>query len=70
MARVSDGRLGVSVNPETVKVLDEVRRAMQEQLGITPSYTQAIQFVANYYMKDNVTRSHNVPTQTEGEQHE
>jgi len=70
MARDSDGRMGVSVNAETVKVLDMVRRAMQEQLGITPSYTQAIQYVAYYYMKDNVTLSHNVPTQTEGEQDE
>jgi hypothetical protein len=51
-------------------VLENVRKMMKEQLGITPSYTQVIQYVANYYAKDNVTRSHSVPTQTEGEQYE
>ena len=65
MARVSDGRIGVSVNAETMKVLDEVRRAMKEQLGINASYTQAIQYVANCYMKDNLTASKYVPTQGE-----
>jgi len=60
MARVSDGRMGVSVNAETVDILDVVRTAMKEQLGINASYTQAIQYLANHYMKDNVTPSHNV----------
>lgn len=66
MARISDGRMGVSVNPETVKILDAVRTAMREQLGINASYTQAIQYVANQYMinqrepMDNVTPSHTV----------
>jgi hypothetical protein len=70
MARDSDGRTGVSVNAETMMVLENVRKMMKEQLGITPSYTQAIQYVANYYAKDNVTLSHSVPTQTEGEHDE
>ena len=61
MARVSDGRMGVSVNPETVLVLDKVRTALKEQLGISASYTQAIQFLANQYLQDNLTVSKNVP---------
>lgn len=71
MARVSDGRMGVSVNPETVIVLDKVRIMMRDTMGINPSYTQAIQYVANYYMTnqreplDTVTSSHVVPTQGE-----
>ena len=65
MARISDGRMGVSVNPETIKVLDEVRTMLREQMGINASYTQAIQYVANQYIKDNVTASHCVPTQGE-----
>jgi hypothetical protein len=65
MARISDGRMGVSVNPETIKVLDEVRTLLREQMGINASYTQAIQYVANQYIKDNVTASHSVPTQGE-----
>ena len=60
MARISDGRVGVSVNAETMKVLDEVRKAMREQLGINASYTQAIQYIANQYIKDTVTSSHDV----------
>lgn len=73
MARISDGRMGVSVNPETMKVLDNVRTMLREQMGINASYTQAIQYVANYYMlnqrepMDNVTPSHTVATETEGE---
>lgn len=57
MARVSDGRLGVSVNVETVKVLDEVRNKLLKELGISASYTQAIQYLANYYLTntDKVT---------------
>ena len=71
MARVSDGRMGVSVNPETVLVLDKVRLMMRDTMGINASYTQAIQYVANYYITDqvkptdNVTASHSVPTQGE-----
>lgn len=73
MARISDGRMGVSVNPETMKVLDSVRTMLREQMGINASYTQAIQYVANYYTlnqrepMDNLTDSKNVPTETEGE---
>jgi hypothetical protein len=43
MARTSDGRVGVSVNAGTVKVLDVVRKHMVETMGVNASYTQAIQ---------------------------
>jgi len=57
MARASDGRLGVSVNAETVSILDEVRAKLFNELGIHASYTQAIQYLANFYMTntDRVT---------------
>lgn len=61
MARLSDGRIGVSVNAETVKVLDKVMEMMRRELGVSPSYTQAIQYVAHQYTLnqrepiDNVT---------------
>lgn len=67
MARVSDGRIGVSVNAETMKVLDDVRKALREQLGINASYTQAIQYVANYYIKDNLSPRETVAIETKGE---
>ncbi len=57
MARTNDGRLGVSVNTDTVKVLDEVRAKLLRELGIHASYTQAIQFLSNFYLThtDKVT---------------
>lgn len=66
MARISDGRIGVSVNAETIVVLDKVKESVRALMGVSPSYTQAIQFLANYYMtnqrepQDNVTASHDV----------
>ena len=52
MARISDGRIGVSVNAETIVVLDKVKDNLRVLMGISPSYTQAIQFLANYYMSN------------------
>jgi hypothetical protein len=65
MARTKDGRVGVSVNAGTVKVLDEVRKQMAETMGIKASYTQAIQYVAHEYIirrlnQDNLTSSQTV----------
>lgn len=66
MARTSDGRVGVSVNAGTVKVLDVVIQQMHEEMGITASYTQAIQYVAHQYIinqrepLDNLTSSQTV----------
>lgn len=62
MARTSDGRVGVSVNAGTVRVLDIVVQQMQEEMGIKASYTQAIQYVAHEYIirrlnQDNLTDS-------------
>jgi hypothetical protein len=65
MARTVDGRVGVSVNAGTVKVLDLVRKHMQEDMGINASYTQAIQYIAHEYAirrinLDNLTDSQTV----------
>lgn len=37
-----DGRVGVSLSPEAVKVLDDVRDELIEKLGFAPSYAQTI----------------------------
>jgi hypothetical protein len=50
MARISDGRIGVSVNAETVVVLDLVKENIKKAMGVDVSYTQAIQYTAMYYM--------------------
>lgn len=63
MARAKDGRMGVSVNAETVDILDKVKKLIWLQMGISASYTQAIQVVAKHYLnnqQDIVTSSHNV----------
>ena len=70
MARTKDGRVGVSVNAGTVRVLDIVVQQMQEEMGIKASYTQAIQYVVHEYFiqlynkglvtKDNLTSSQTV----------
>jgi hypothetical protein len=65
MARTKDGRVGVSVNAGTIKVLDVVIQQMHEEMGITASYTQAIQYVAHEYIirrlnQDNLTSSQTV----------
>jgi len=66
MARISDGRIGVSVNAETIVVLDKVKESVRALMGVSPSYTQAIQFLANYYLtnqrepQDNLTSSQTV----------
>lgn len=62
MARASDGRVGVSVNAGTVKVLDVVIQHMRASLGINASYTQAIQYLAHEYIinQDNLTSSQTV----------
>ena len=71
MARASDGRIGVSVNAETVEVLDKVREHLGITMGMFVSYTQAIQYLAAFYKAnqrepmDTVTSSYDVPTQGE-----
>lgn len=73
MARAKDGRIGLSINAETIQTLDKVIEMLRVNLGMNASYTQAVQFVAHQYMinqrepMDNVTDSHSVPTETEGE---
>jgi hypothetical protein len=65
MARVSDGRIGVSVNVDAIEALDKVKEVLRTKMGISASYTQAIQFVATHYVTtmietDNVATRNNV----------
>lgn len=71
MARAKDGRIGLSINAETIAVLDKVIDMLRTNMGVNASYTQAVQFVAHQYMinqrevlfDDNVTDSHSVPNE-------
>jgi len=64
MARASDGRVGVSVNAGTIRVLDEVRKQMAETMGIKASYTQAIQYVVHEYFIRNINQDNLTSSQT------
>lgn len=47
----SDGRVGLSVSPEAVAVLDTVRDELKEQLGFAPSYAQTVLHICREYQK-------------------
>lgn len=36
-------KVNVSINPDTMKVLTEMRLKLSQELGFTPSYSQVIQ---------------------------
>lgn len=47
--RKSDGKVNVSLNPETVEMLAEVKDVMSEELGFKLTYSQAIQHLVKFY---------------------
>lgn len=49
--RKSDGKVNVSLNPETVELLAEVKDAMSEELGFKLTYSQAIQHLVKFYQQ-------------------
>jgi hypothetical protein len=46
-----DGRVGLSVSPDAVAVLDEVRGELMKQLGFAPSYAQVVLHICLEYQK-------------------
>lgn len=48
-----DGRVGVSLSPEAVAVLDEVKVDITKQLGFAPSYAQVVLHICKEYRKTN-----------------
>ncbi len=54
--RASDGKVNISLNPETVALLAEVKDEMGKTLGFNLSYSQAIQHLVKFYQqKDKVS---------------
>ena len=54
--RVSDGKVNISLNPETVAILAEIKDEISKTLGFNLSYSQAIQHLVKFYQqKDKVS---------------
>ena len=51
--RASDGKVNISLNPETVAMLAEVKDEMSKTLGFNLSYSQAIQHLVKFYQSSN-----------------
>ena len=51
--RVSDGKVNISLNPETVALLAEVKDEMGKTLGFNLSYSQAIQHLVKFYQSSD-----------------
>jgi RPA family protein len=51
--RASDGKVNISLNPETVAMLAEVKDEMSKTLGFNLSYSQAIQHLVKFYQSSD-----------------
>lgn len=40
-------KVNVSINPETMELLNKVRDRLTGEMGFTPSYSQVIQYLVN-----------------------
>jgi hypothetical protein len=53
--RAKDGKVNVSLNPETVEMLAVIKDKMAEDMGFKLTYSQAIQHLIKYYENDRVS---------------
>ena len=53
--RAKDGKVNVSLNPETVEMLAVIKDKMGEEMGFKLTYSQAIQHLVKYYETDKVS---------------
>jgi RPA family protein len=51
--RASDGKVNISLNPETVAMLAEVKDEMSKTLGFNLYYSQAIQHLVKFYQSSD-----------------
>lgn len=47
--RAKDGKVNVSLNPETVEMLAVIKDKMGEEMGFKLTYSQAIQHLVKFY---------------------
>lgn len=51
--RASDGKVNISLNPETVTMLADIKDEMGKTLGFNLSYSQAIQHLVKFYQSSD-----------------
>jgi hypothetical protein len=54
--RAKDGKVNISLNPETVEMLASIKDKMAEDMGFKLTYSQAIQHLVKYYENDKVSK--------------
>jgi hypothetical protein len=54
--RAKDGKVNISLNPETVEMLASIKDKMAEGMGFKLTYSQAIQHLVKYYENDKVSK--------------
>jgi len=47
--RAKDGKVNVSLNPETVEMLASIKDKMGDEMGFKLTYSQAIQHLIKFY---------------------
>ena len=53
--RAKDGKVNVSLNPETVEMLAQIKDKMGVEMGFKLTYSQAIQHLIKFYENDKVS---------------
>jgi hypothetical protein len=69
--RVKDGKINISLNPETVEMLVAIKNKMGVEMGFSLTYSQGIQHLIAFYNR-NKTECHGdtLSQPTEGEVNE
>jgi hypothetical protein len=70
--RASDGKVNISLNPETVGLLASAKDKMGKTLGFSLTYSQAIQHLIAFYNRNDKTECQDgtLSQPTEGEVNE
>jgi hypothetical protein len=70
--RVKDGKINISLNPETVEMLVAIKNKMGVEMGFNLTYSQGIQHLIAFYNRNNKTECHGdtLSQPTEGESNE
>ena len=68
--RVRDGKINISLNPETVEMLVAIKNKMGEEMGFNLTYSQGIQHLIAFYNHKTKCQSATMSQPTEGESNE
>jgi len=65
--RVKDGKINISLNPETVEMLVAIKNKMGVEMGFNLTYSQAIQHLVKFYNQRTKCQGDTMSQPTEGE---